>query len=58
MATTDKTLVSTAALGTLMQWCEDAIDFRDDSDERAAKAFAALMADLSDQSVKSPEWTA
>lgn len=35
--------VPTDALTTLLQWCEDAIDFKDDSDEDAAKAWERLM---------------
>ena len=31
---------------TLLEWCEDAIDFRDESDERAAEAFENLMNEL------------
>jgi hypothetical protein len=30
------------ALTTLLRWCEDAIDFHDDSDDAAAKAWEAL----------------
>lgn len=44
--TNETTTVSTAALRTLMQWCEDAIDFNDESDELAAKAFETLATEL------------
>lgn len=39
MMTEPKTAVTSSALKDLLMWCEDAIDFRDESDEWAAKAF-------------------
>lgn len=38
-----KTSVPTESLKTLLEWCEDAIDFKDDSDNSAAKAWETLM---------------
>jgi|tagenome__1003787_1003787.scaffolds.fasta_scaffold20757175_3 hypothetical protein len=42
----DKTLVSTAQLKTILEWCGDAIDFNDDTDELAAKAWEALSDEI------------
>lgn len=38
----EKTTVSTDSLQTLLRWCEDAIDFRDETDAEAAKAWDEL----------------
>jgi hypothetical protein len=42
MSDQTKTLVSSSALKTLLESCEDAIDFNDESDELAAAAFNRL----------------
>ena len=46
MANTEKTLVTTASLKMLLAWCEDAIDFRDESDADAAAAFETLFNEM------------
>lgn len=37
------TTVPTESLKTLLKWCEDAIDFKDDTDAAAAQAWHTLM---------------
>ncbi len=46
----EKTAVPTESLKSLLEWCEDAIDFRDESDEVAAKAWNVLKQELEKRS--------
>jgi hypothetical protein len=46
MSKSEKTLVTTSSLKTLLAWCEDAIDFRDESDADAAAAFETLYNEM------------
>ena len=40
-----KILVRARALKTLLEWCSDAIDFRDETDAQVAEAFDQLTTD-------------
>ena len=44
-----KALVDVRPLTALLEWCNDAIDFNDDTDRRAAKAFHVLQRQLGTQ---------
>lgn len=41
--------VNKAALKTLLLWCEDAIDFKNESDDDAASAFDKIWDDVDEQ---------
>ena len=36
-------VVSQRSLRTLLEWCNDAIDFKDEADKRAARAFNLMV---------------
>lgn len=44
------TSVPADALKTLLQWCEDAIDFNDDTDQAAAAAWNTIMEEIEKRS--------
>ena len=45
-------MVRLAPLTSLLQWCDAAIDFKDETDDYAAKAYGKLKKDISEQPVE------